>query len=174
MATVLEPQQPTLRPFIVYDEAPAGCIPFLVTNDDTAPHLRPGDVALVDTTDRVPADDLFVVRNGDRACLRELQSRHIEFVERSGKPRPGRGWFVTRYNRPRNEAAWREAWESGRPIVGLSDGPYAEDGPLAGVLPSKLVGRVVGILVTRFAEPLYLSPASRSLDGNSPTRRARG
>ncbi len=45
--TAAAPQQPGLRAFLVYDRAPPDHLPFLVTDDDSAPVLRPGDTVLL-------------------------------------------------------------------------------------------------------------------------------
>lgn len=149
------PMQPDLKAFIVFDRPPAGCIPFVVNNDDTAPLLRLGDIALVDTTDRDLAPDLFAVRSLDGSvALRELWPMSVDF-HLNGTVEPGRGWFLAAYNRPRSEAEWRAAFDRGSRISGgFADGPYSETGRSASALSARIVGRVIGILQT--IEPILL------------------
>jgi hypothetical protein len=53
----------TIRALTMYDHVPAGCILHPVTNDDSAPHLRAGEFAIVDTTDTEPQHgELYLVR----------------------------------------------------------------------------------------------------------------
>ncbi|WP_230629336.1 S24/S26 family peptidase [Sphingomonas sp. Leaf37] len=158
MATVLKAQQPTLRSFIVYDRLPAGCLAYPVTDEANAPHLRPGDIAIIDTADREPANgDLFVI---------DWQSGGSDIVETwSQRMQAGCGpnreiidtvcWKVAGSNRARTAAGVMERMRAGR-LVGWVDGPYATEGPNAGVLNRKLRGRVVGILQPAAAEPLRL------------------
>ena len=152
MATTLPaPMQPDLRSFIVYDRCPARCIAFPIADDRSLPHLRPGDVAVVDAADREPIErELFLIEWNDGG--REI----IETFSRAGRFGCGPAgemidthcWFVGPYNRPRTfEAAMAEARRTGI-LRGLVDGPYATEGRNAGVLQSKLVGRVVGILAS--------------------------
>jgi hypothetical protein len=49
----------------MYDHVPGGCILHLVTDDDSAPHLRAGEFAIVDTTDTEPQHgEVYLVRWG--------------------------------------------------------------------------------------------------------------
>lgn len=153
-----QPQQPELRPFIVYDRMPAGCIASVITNDDTAPLLRPGEVGLIDPSQREPVtDELFLIQwdSGTRSIVEAIpRTLHLAAVD----DRPAHDalvWFVAVYNRPKTPeqvAAWRKA----KRIIRTVDGPYATEGPHAGYLQSKIVGRVVGILAPCFEEPKRL------------------
>lgn len=157
------PQQPGLRPFIVYDCLPAGCIAFPVTDGRAEPLLRPGDIAVVDASDKIPAEgELFVIEWGrpynPHRRLVEMWTR--EFHGADGKPFTG--WMVGAYNRPRTyQAAMEEARRTGVLRGGL-DGPYRTDGEQAAYLPSILVGKVIGTLEPRFEEPKRLGSAVQS------------
>lgn len=140
-------QQPDLRPFIVYDDAPIGCIAFVVADDETAPLLRPGDVVLIDTRDREPSDrDLFVIQwSSGRRSIVETFLRQVRYEQGSdAEAVESFGWCVGAYSRPRSYAEIIAAARRGsfRPV----DGPYAAEGAMAGYLQSKLIGRVVGLL----------------------------
>lgn len=156
MATVLKPQQPDLRAFIVYDHLPQGFTTYPVTDEANAPHLRPGDIAIIDPADREPSNgEMFVI---------EWQSGGSDIVETwSERMKAGCGpnreiidtvcWKVAGSNRARTAAGVMERLRAGR-LVGWVDGPYATEGPHAGALNRKLRGRVVGILQPTAAEPL--------------------
>lgn len=152
------PQQPDLRAFILYDRIPAGCIAFPITDDDSAPLLRAGDVALIDTTDRDPAEhELFGIQwNCGARSIVELWALPGRYSSGpNGEMIDSRGWWAGPYNRPRSRQALASTYWARRPVP-CSDGPYASEGPNAGYLPSKLLGRVVGILEPRFEEPRRL------------------
>lgn len=161
MATVLTPQQPELRPFVVYDRTPAGCMPFLIANDDTAPLLRPGDVVLIDTRQREPIHrELFVIdyQSGPKRLRRnvvELFSKVGRFGGgKLGEHRERAAWYLGAYNRPRSAAEGEQWVRQGRPLR-MVDGPLVADHPPAvKYLRNQLIGLVVGILQPRFAEPL--------------------
>ena len=50
----MTPRECPLRALTMYDHVPGGCILQQVTDDDSAPHLRAGEFAIVDTTDTWP------------------------------------------------------------------------------------------------------------------------
>ena len=148
--------QPDLRAFIVYDRLPDGCVPLLVTDDASAPFLRPGDIAVVDATDRAPEErELFAIRWLDgTTSLVETFSREGTFgCGSNGAMIRTLCWFVAQYNRPRTIEEWAARRQKGSIITGFTDGPYATEGPNAGHLQSKLVGRLVGILAPTTEEP---------------------
>ena len=156
MATVLTPQQPTLRPFVVFDALPSGCIAYIVTHQRSAPLLRPGDTVVIDTTSRQPVEgELSLIRwNDGTTSLVETFSRRGTYGSGpNGEMIATRCWYVGAYNRPRTEAEMRRAVSEGSMRWGMVDGPFATEGRNAGVLAEKLVGRVVGILNPSFAEP---------------------
>lgn len=152
-------QQPGLRSFIVYDRLPSGRTAHLVTDELNAPHLRSGDVAVIDTADRDPAvGELFlIVWTGGSVSIVETRLQ----VLRAGSGPNGEliataCWMVSGSNRPREGESLGEWARAGKSIP-WTDGPYATEGPSAGYLQSKLRGRVVGILEPACAEPLRLS-----------------
>jgi hypothetical protein len=53
-----------VRALTMYDHVPGGCILHPVTDDDSAPHLRAGEFAIVDTTDTWPPQhgEVYVLR----------------------------------------------------------------------------------------------------------------
>ena len=159
MSAVLVPQQPNLRAFVVFNELPAGCIAFPIVNEHSDPLLRPGDIAVIDTNDRRADHDLFLIewgRNspcGPTRYLVELFPVHGLF----GSPaRECMKWKAGAYARPRTaEAAYAAIVNGSRKCSTFVDGPYdAEDQENGWYLPSLLIGRVVGILEPRFAEPM--------------------
>ncbi len=159
MATILQPQQPDLRAFVVYDRLPAGCTAYPVTDNRNAPHLRVGDIAVIDPSDRDPAaGELFVIDRGEdssgivetwRMSLRASSGPGGSIIDTTG-------WMVAPTNRARSHAEREDRMKRGV-HVGWVDGPYATEGVNAGYLKQRLRGRVVGILEPAFAEPLRLS-----------------
>lgn len=158
----LVPQQPNLRAFVVFDELPAGCIAFPIVNQDSDPLLRPGDVAVIDTNDRRPDADLFLIEwgrgnpIGPRRVLVELYPKRGRYGSPAAE---GSKWYAGAYARPRSHEAALAAIISGdRKCSTFVDGPYdTEDQPNGWYLPSLLIGRVVGILEPRFAEPMRIA-----------------
>src|ERR1700719_3914213 len=56
-----------LRALTLFDHVPEGCILQPVTDDDSAPHLRVGEFAIVDTTDTEPQHgEVYLVRVNKR------------------------------------------------------------------------------------------------------------
>lgn len=135
------PQQPDLRSFIVYDRLPPGCVVHPITNDDNSPHLRPGDLALIETADREPTQgELFLIewhsRDPDTPRLAIVETFRRGALE---------GWMVggTRA-RPCVNLLGEEVH---RPIR-WADGRWTN-----AALTTMLRGRVVGVLAPRFEEP---------------------
>ncbi|MHA0335838.1 hypothetical protein [Sphingomonas aquatilis] len=134
-------QQPTLRSFIVCDRLPEGCVAYPVTDETNAPHLRPGDIAIIDPTDRdVCVGELFVAQWG---------SGKTDIVE--AWTADAVHWKVGGSNRARSHASVLERLRQGSQ-VGWVDGPYPSE-----VLKQKLRGKVVGILEPIYAEPLRIA-----------------
>jgi hypothetical protein len=141
-------QQPGLRSFIVCDKLPEGCLAHLVTDSCAAPHLRPGDIAIIDPDDREPFHgELFLMNRKDG-------SRWVAATEFFPRPERIVGYDGT-------TTYWNVIYQNS--VFGLDgrsrstgrwfDGPYRE----ANLLPN-LVGKVVGILepVTEEPKPLAL------------------
>jgi hypothetical protein len=160
------PQQPELRAFIVYKHLPEGCIAFPITTDDSVPHLRKGDIAVVDTGDREGAErELFVIEYG-RTSPRGPTRHVVELFTKQHTGSGGReflGWWAGAYNRPRSREEFLARAPRTGIVSGFVDGPYAHrdyphpGDPQADYLPSLLVGRVVGILEPSFEEPKRIS-----------------
>jgi hypothetical protein len=156
--SALVPQQPNLRAFVVFDELPAGCIAFPIVNQDSDPLLRPGDVAVIDTNDRRADADLFLIEwgrsspAGPRRVLIELYPKRGRYGVSAME---GSKWYAGAYARPRTaEAAVAAIIAGDKKCSTFVDGPYDLEGERNGdYLPSLLIGRVVGILEPRFAEP---------------------
>jgi hypothetical protein len=128
----------------MYDHVPAGCILQPVTDDDSAPHLRAGEFAIVDTTDAEPQHgEVYVVRF----------HRLVRWPEQVEEVRYIRQIMVKHYRGP-----------DGETFVGfcmqcLNFEPYRETGQRRPgliseishrsmaypVLKEDLIGRVVGI-----------------------------
>jgi len=126
-----------LRALTMFDHVPVGCILQLVVDDDSAPHLRAGEFAIVDTTDTEPQHgEVFLVRwSNGRTSIQQLLARSHTYDGRSfvgfwtcclnfepyrpGKTRPG---LVT-------EISHRS----------MADGPRTAD-----VIQRSLIGRVIG------------------------------
>lgn len=146
------PQQPGLRAFIVCDRLPEGTIPFMLTDESMEPHLRAGDIAIIDTDDREPQHgELFLTEWGShrRTIVEVGNFPRPECI----RPRPGSRPVQQYYN-----CYWRGASYH-------LDGRLAErsrwfDGPIADwALEDRLVGKVVGILEPRFVDPARLEVA---------------
>ena len=87
----------------VFGTLPAGCTAFTVADNDCAPLLRPGDVAVVDLTDRALDDgELYLYRFG-RGTARPSQRIQQISLGASLRSDPGcERWFVGPYARPRS------------------------------------------------------------------------
>jgi hypothetical protein len=114
---------------------------FPVTDDASAPHLRKGEYAVVDATDRDPQrGELYVIQEGDYPP-RIVQVRAGEANIIGPSAAPSLVWWVG------DLRGWRRVGgdrvpEGNIPLFeGLSDGPYLTQG-----LRSQLIGRIVGVL----------------------------
>lgn len=167
---IAEPQQPELRAFIVYDHVPPGCIAHQITDERSAPILRPGDVVLIDTRQREPMHrELFLIAYTPRSSDNTPPMEIVEAYLRPGRYGSGpngemidsHAWFVGAYNRPRSYEQML-AWGSSRKPIECVDGPYATEGRNAGYLQEKLRGRVVGILEPAYEEPKRITGEVRA------------
>jgi hypothetical protein len=130
-----------LRALPLFDDVRASQILHPIMDEASAPHLRPGEFAVIDTEDRTPVNgELFLIEwTGGRRAI-------VETCLRASWPRPDGTipWCAGAYNRPRSLEdldRWRRL---GRPLVSV-DGPYSEEH-----LASKLVGRLVGVFSPSF------------------------
>jgi hypothetical protein len=132
--------QPGLRSFIVYDRLPEGCAAFPVTDNRNAPHLAAGDMVVIDTRDHDPSEgELFAV---------EWMSGRREVVETFHLPKIP-GWCV-------GPLAPQMPMALDGTVVTMPgrwcDFPYRHE-----ALADRLIGRVIGILEPKFAEPMRLN-----------------
>lgn len=157
--TVPPVQQPDLRSFIVCDRLPEACLSYLVADHQNDPHLRPGDVVIIDPEDREPCmGELFLIARADGSRdIVETWSQQLRAGSGpNGKMIDTTCWFVAGSARARTNAEVEDRIEHGA-FVGWADGPYATEGPRAGSLQKRLIGKVVGILEPSFAEPLRMA-----------------
>lgn len=127
-----QPTKPTsIRALAIFDSLPRNHRTLLIEDDASAPHLKAGECAVIDTTDReLQAGELYVIRydSGDRR-------RYIVQIRSTAS-----GWWAG------DLAGYRQtnAKIFGVPVLaGVSDGPYTP-----GLLKKKLLGRVVGYAET--------------------------
>ncbi len=147
------PDQPELRAFVSYDRLPANCIAFPITNEDSIPHLRPGDVAVVDPSQRDPVErELFVIEYGRT----HRPSRHVVELWTHVQHCLARGEFV---------GWWSGAYarrQLNRRAAAVASHFDMIDGPLVGeegiaYLKEMLIGRVIGVLEACYEEPRRLA-----------------
>lgn len=119
-----------IRALQVYEVVPSGCIGMLVINDKFSPHLRPGEIAIVDTTDkeRQPGE-LYVLYMGIRAPKKVI----VQLLRRGFGGDTSGVWYCFGFRRTINLDGGR----TGRVI----DGPLNPE-----YWPEKCVGRVIGVM----------------------------
>jgi hypothetical protein len=143
------------RALTVFEALPPGCLGQLIPTDKFAPHLKRGEIAVIDTEDREPIQgEIYLVRimssrqpEGFRRTFVQITSRTFNFVT-SHVPHvvtPGLGWmmhFQMIKHRPRRLT--RE-----EVLAGLRDGSIGMcDGPLnTDYMREKIIGRVVGVIL---------------------------
>lgn len=142
------------RAFELMDMLPAGCIAFPVVDQDSAPHLRLGEFAVVDTSDTAPRNgEVYVIQwDSGRRMLCQAnrykpgQTFHINGQDtwRVGSIRRGPSWEQLQAEVKRHAAAGRIYM-----IPGWCEAPLPQD-----YLQSKLVGRVIGILGASVEGPM--------------------
>ncbi|KAA2241143.1 hypothetical protein [Salinarimonas soli] len=135
------PALPDLRALPLMDSLLPGHALHLITDGASWPHLCPGEFAVIDTADRVPAvGELFVIEWS--SGRREVVETYL--LRRSPRADGSIPWAVAPFNRPRSLAELAEWREAGRPMV-TSEGPFRPER-----LSEKLVGRVAGIFAPAF------------------------
>jgi hypothetical protein len=131
-----------LRALPLFNEVPSGCRTLSVVDDRHAPHLRAGETAVYDPSDRTAVrDELYVVMWSSR--------RPQIMAVRRGRPDVNGQecwWLAPLYNPPVYSREWWHAARSGTLVC--SDGPY--DGPED--MGDCIVGRVLGIFASAFDE----------------------
>lgn len=152
--------QPEYRALMLYDHLPEGCIAHLVIDSHSTPHIRPGELVVVDTVDRkVRHLETYVIEwIGGRRSVCESVRCEFNWTDPAI---PREGWTVRSISGLRGRAAV-DAIHAARAVAstqggmlslaGLawSEGPYRSDD---GYLESKLVGCVIGIYAPNFEEP---------------------
>ncbi|MFG1359971.1 hypothetical protein [Xanthobacter pseudotagetidis] len=150
--------QPELRALMMFPTIPPGHMTFLVEDDAFHPHLRRGEFAVVDLSDRQPAQgELFLISYASRYTECGLIFAICQMRSRTYYFRPGHGWrspslpyeegyelapcwSACHWIPPEDPADYAAALRSGR--VGTSEGPYTTEHAA-----EKLVGRIVGVWV---------------------------
>ena len=130
--------RPELRALECFDNVPQGCRLHLQADDRHAPHLRVGEFAVIDPTDRQPVSgELYMVRWADTGREAVMQV----LIRDEGV------WFAP-LNRPRNADEAATWMRTGRPI-------WTGDGPLGPEFLSEyIIGRVLGIFQAQEFAPL--------------------
>jgi hypothetical protein len=117
-------RQSPIRALTIFESLPCGHNTLLISDDASAPHLKAGEFAVIDTLDReLQAGELYLIRYSS--------GRHVVQIRSTPS-----GWWAS------DLAGYRQTDEKifGVPVfAGMSDGPYAP-----GQLKKKLLGRVVG------------------------------
>ncbi|WP_311274809.1 hypothetical protein [Methylobacterium sp. WCS2018Hpa-22] len=143
-----------LRALLVYDALPNGCIAKPVKDGGLAPHLHPGEFAIVDTTDCDPVHgELYFVAWMGRAAANGSEDGDLAQAYRRELNSDGTAWWVGSMRRQisaedRARAIANHDWSA----FGWSNGPYKE-----GALERQIRGRVIGILAPSFEEPRRLT-----------------
>ena len=146
------PPQPGLRSFIVYDELPMGCIAFEDTEGESGPHIKEGEFAVIDTTDRAPShNEMYMVqwKSSDRRELASLRLRRINVFNDDGTTTPADLWFIGTI------AGQQPIALDGSPVgprIQFVDGPYRDEDAM-----DRIVGKVVGVYQPDFRSQLRLA-----------------
>jgi hypothetical protein len=129
-----------LRALTFFGALPPGHITFLVADDGSAPHLKIGEFAVIDTTDReLQNGEVYLIQYESGQGARRISQIRTDYIGVCTKSRlNGRRtlvWWA------RDLAGIRHSGEAhGIPVLaGMSDGPYNQRH-----LKKKLLGRVVG------------------------------
>jgi hypothetical protein len=136
------------RALMPFDQLPKHHWTFAITSDDAAPHLKLGEFAVIDRSDKdLQHGELYLIQweAGPRDVV-QAGSRMVAWEKRPASV----GWWVGALDRPRNRDDVFEWWHAGKEVR-MADGPYLEDH-----LRSKLIGRVVGYAASDLA--YLLSP----------------
>jgi len=123
------PPQLEYRALEMMPSVPQGCMLFPVMDDRSYPHLRLGEIAVVDTTDREPQHgEVFVIQwSSGRRCITQLLNRGVHFSDSQDD------WWTSPLTQRQSI-----------PVMGelrMVDGPRSKEG-----MRKSLVGRVVGLV----------------------------
>ncbi len=131
-----------IRALMVYGHIPPGHRALPVVDDRNAPHLRAGELAVVDLADcELQHGELFAVAYGRGPAI--MQTLWRTWLGEAN-------WWCVQINRPKGDAEMA-AWSRAGRAIPSSDGPYAPGG-----LESIVLGRVVGVLVPFGAEAVHV------------------
>ena len=121
-----------VRALTVLDTVPAGCRAMPVPDDHNAPHLRQGEVAVVDPADcTLVHGEVFAVQYGQGPAIMQAVWRTTGNLS---------AWWCVSLDDPRSWADCKARMDTGR-VLRMADGPYRP-----GALEEHTLGRVVGIL----------------------------
>ena len=123
-----------LRALEQFDAVPAGCTGMVITSDRFAPHLRPGEIAVVDPNDKDPVSgELFVI--GINSALDGRKPRVVQTL--------GRIETIVEDNKGVDRLCWWDRFEFKRPgKMTLSDGPTLTEG----WRDRRCIGRIIGFV----------------------------
>jgi hypothetical protein len=142
---------PDFRALTVFESLPPGHQTFRVREDGSEPHLREGEYAVVDSTDReLQHGELYVIQYEGGRRSRHISQATSDHLRIGSDAEPSLVWFM------RDLRGFRRTDEAveGIPVfAGMSDGPYTTDH-----LQSKLIGRVVGVAFSTLGD--LLAPAA--------------
>jgi hypothetical protein len=152
------PAQSPLRALTLFETLPPGHKTFLVDDGSSAPHLKPGELAVIDTTDtELQKGEVYLIQYEGYRRPRHLMQINIGTIG-TFKGGVQTVWWA------RDLAGFRQVDTTVAPGLGsipvysgLSDGPYR-----AQVLRRKLLGRVVGYSETALGD--LLEPCGESVD----------
>jgi hypothetical protein len=130
-------EQKPVRALTLIDKLSAGWMTFRIPDKASSPHLRPGEFAVVDLSDRSPQHgELFLIQSSSGERNRYIQQSTRTWMTISSSGMPEKTWWL------RDLAGWRQEGTdpSGIPMFsGMSDGPMKKKG-----LKKMIVGRIIG------------------------------
>ena len=135
------------RALTVFDRLPDGCVGFPVVDPNSMPHLRLGEIAVCDMTDREPQHGELFVMQWCRGRQSIMQAAAREHMGVDGQPFTG--WWT------RNLAAQRFSYAERVAMIRCEDSEIASagmslcftDGPRQiDRFREAIVGRIIGVL----------------------------
>jgi hypothetical protein len=135
--------QPEFRALTLYESLPPGYATFLVTDDGSEPHLKPGEYAVIDQSDReLQHGEVYLIQYHSGRRRRYLRVARSSYCNITGpNAEESLVWWLN------DLRGWRNTGKRvhGVPLfAGLTDGPF-----LAEALQQHYIaGRVVGFALT--------------------------
>ncbi len=121
-----------LRALTILDAVPAGCRALPIGDDRHAPHLRTGEVAIVDPADcDLVHGELYAIQYGRGPTVMQAIRRTSGTLT---------AWWCVSLDDPGSWAECQARINAGRTLR-MADGPYGPGG-----LEERTLGRVVGLL----------------------------